>query len=141
MWQITIPSVVTPTQNKWQVMHWAQKSKLKKAWGRWLHLHALEQEVRIPRAEGKRKVVVDRYGLKECDHDNLVSPAGKLILDPMRCRQRRKVAKKMIWIEGGLGWIVDDSPAWVEFEITNTIVNAYDDQKTVITIIPCSPHE
>ncbi len=75
-----------------------------------------------------------RYSVGRPDGDNLVSPAGKLILDPMRARVKKKIGRKMHWVPGPLGLIYDDDPAHVRFDVTVMQAEHIEDQRTVIIV-------
>lgn len=117
-WTIEILGEITPTQNIWERLHWSKLHKLKKQWGEWIRIHALIQKINIPKAreDQRRRVTVMRYSPGNPDEDNPISPAGKLILDPMRRWIWRKVFGEMRKLEGSLGWIWDDDPDHVDYK-------------------------
>lgn len=134
--KIVLHGKITPTQNEWQRMHWADRARTKKDWQRWIVCEARVQAPRLVRAgvETCRTVHVVRYSVGTPDIDNLVSPAGKLILDPMRARVKKKVGRKMQWVDGPLGFIYDDDPEHVTFTVTACRVEHLNQQKTIIIV-------
>lgn len=79
--------------------HWAVRKRLAGVW----YLLILEAFGRAapPQAVDKRRVRIIVVSRKERDHSNLWLACDKLILDNLT----------------RLGWIVDDSPRWVEISI------------------------
>lgn len=93
--------LVTPSQNEWQRMHWARRSKLRDTYcllvrsrirGGYLALHRFWTE-----NPEKRTVRIVRYGLRTLDRGNLIGGC-KALVDAL-------VKEKVI---------VDDSPKWVD---------------------------
>lgn len=91
----------TPSLNRQFGQHWSKRAKLKKQWA-WM-VRAERLKITYAdwiiagewiKADGPRKVTIDRWGPRLCDHDNIVGGAKQLI-DALVSE----------------GFLVDDSPA------------------------------
>lgn len=103
-WTFVLPWA-TPSLNAIKVMHWAKLKRLK---SQWLEL-LLYKSIKIPRATGKRRITIIRFGARQLDHDNFVGGCKEVLVDNIRAsggtakRQRR-----------GVGIILDDDSSGAE---------------------------
>jgi hypothetical protein len=114
--RIVLP-MVTPSLNETQRMHWAKRRKLARAWA-WdftVWMRVLDHATWI--AAGRRRVAIERVGAKLLDKDNLVGGV-KIPVDAMN----------------RLGIIRDDSPEWLELEVTQRKAAKGEKPHTEITI-------
>jgi len=108
--------------NRKKGLHWAEQSKL---------IHALSQEVAQIIGPGptqpiqKAHITVWRYGIRECDADNLTASL-KPLLDVLQPRSQRHPY--------GLGIIAGDDPAHLTHEIFHVQCKARAEQRTVVNI-------
>lgn len=109
----------TPSLNEWQRMHWAARKKLQKRWGRMLHAKWLASGgmQMLDRAKGRRRVTIERYGMRVLDPDNLAAGC-KPVLDELRA----------------LGLLLDDTPAMLELVCRNEKRSKGDLPHTILVI-------
>ena len=103
LYPVTLEFAVEKPLSVNQRIHWAQVHKLKKEWAKFCWNGLSAQTVNALRADKrKKKVSVTVFGTRELDDDNLRMNEKVLYdaLGPKRC-----------------GFIVDDSPKWVERHI------------------------
>lgn len=111
---LTIPEP-TPSLNTWLALHWAQRQRIKANW--LTHVQAQRNNLKIPKATSKRRVVVTRFGARELDRDNAFGGA-KGLLDTLKAA----------------GLLVDDSPTWCEYEVYQVPGTKYRERRTEILI-------
>lgn len=92
-----------PSANVFLRTHWAERKKQKEVW--YLHVYTAFFYEGVTRASGKRKVKLTIFSKKERDQTNQYLAADKLILDNLK----------------RLGWIVDDSPKWMDLELIGCV--------------------
>jgi len=93
-WSITIPRAC-PSQNRHQWAHWAIIRKEKMEW--FNLIRAAEGFTNIPKATGKRKLTLERFGWKILDEMNLIGGAKGIVDNLVQ-----------------LGLLVDDKPSDLE---------------------------
>lgn len=105
----------TPSRNQFHHKHWRVEHTAKKRWGKMIAIAAMHART-LP-AIGKRRVRVDRYGMRRLDEDNFIGGL-KGILDSMR----------------ELGLLVDDNAASLELLCRQLRPEPRQKPFTVITI-------
>lgn len=101
-------------------MHWAERRKYAAA----LSAEIASLHSGIPAPMQRARVTLDRYSVAEPDHDGLVGGC-KLLIDCLLVRSDRH--------PHGLGYIVDDSQAHLEF-IARHVKARRGEQRTVVLI-------
>lgn len=102
-WHGEIPRV-PPSANVFMRMNrWKDQGKLKGEW--YLEVYAAFAPNTPEKAEGKRRVTVIVRSKNLRDDANQYLAVDKLILDNLRT----------------LGWIVDDSPKWIDLKVTGEV--------------------
>lgn len=96
IYRIEIPES-TPSLNEWERMHWAKRRREKLRWQ--VYIGAKARGCHLPKATGKRNVLIIRYGAKRLDRDNLYG-GMKGVLDAIK----------------DLGYLVDDAVEWCHLE-------------------------
>ena len=95
---IKIPFTIF-SRNKIDKMHWAQKSKLKKAYQMFIRVSMKNLKIPSSQEKDKFKLTIISKRIRKCDFDNLVGGAKQLI-DALS-------TERFIW---------DDAPAWLEIK-------------------------
>lgn len=101
-WRGEIPDC-PPSANEFERLHWRARSRLIKAW--YTEVYAAFRFGFPSKATKKRRVHVIVRSLRERDFSNQWLGVDKLIHDNLT----------------KLGWIVDDSPKWIEPSITGEV--------------------
>lgn len=114
---IVIPEA-SPSLNTFFHRHWRTEHAVKKRWA----LMLLARSRHVPKAKGKRRVVVQRIGKQALDHDNFVGGL-KGCIDSMR----------------KLGLLVDDDAAHLQLVCEQHRLPKGEDPHTVITITDIEP--
>ena len=99
MIRIFVPEA-SPSLNKYAYAHWRVQHRDKERWGDMLFYACAR--VSAPKAIGRRRVIVERYGKRALDPDNGAGGC-KIILDGLR----------------KLGMLVDDNDRFVELVFRN----------------------
>ncbi len=102
IWKAEIPKA-PPSENVFLRTHFRERKRLKEIW--YLELYTAFQESGITQATGKRSLRILVRSKKERDRANLWGPADKLICDNLK----------------RLGWIVDDSPKWIDIDVNGEV--------------------
>lgn len=136
---LRIDGEIPPTENEWQRFHWSARARLKKVWADLLYAsenRSAGQKIPKPKEGEFRRITIWRYSIGRPDDPNLMSPAGKLILDPMRLWVYRKIPAtgKMAKLEGRLGWIYDDDPIHVNCSVISERAMTKKDVRTEVRI-------
>lgn len=92
-----------PSTNVLLRTHFRKRKEWRDIW--YLHLYVAFFHTGITRAVGKRTVHITIRSVKERDKANNYTPADKLICDNLK----------------RLGWIVDDSPKWIDLEVLGEV--------------------
>lgn len=99
--EIKLPEA-TPSLNETRKWHWAREHKEKQRW-LWMVKSVLGPSViEASQAKGSRRLVLERFGVRPVDADNLAGGAKGLI-DALK----------------QLGLVRDDSPTFLELEAKN----------------------
>jgi hypothetical protein len=122
MWRIEVPKV-TLSANQLNTMHWAERSRLKQAFG-WLLLSRLNGIPKIPPPQGQRKVTIIRHGKRTLDKDNLYAGV-KMLLD---CIKEQRI-------------IIDDKPKWLDLQVLQEPCGKHEPWTSIIIEDLDSPHE
>lgn len=93
-WSLTIPRAC-PSQNKHQWAHWGKVRREKQEW--YNLIRAAEGFLDIPRATGKRKLTLERFGWGTLDEMNLIGGAKGIVDNLVQ-----------------LGLLVDDKPSMLQ---------------------------
>lgn len=110
---ITVP-IASPSLNTYSYSHWRTQRAAKSGW-----LILLTAATRsAPKATGKRRLEIHRYGKRALDIDNLIGGAKMVITDNLR----------------RLGLLCDDSPDLVEFHAENHKLQKGEQPHTVIVL-------
>lgn len=72
----------SPSLNEFSFSHWRKQHTLKKKWLAMLTSAAIA--AKATKATGKRKLTIERYGLRRLDPDNIVGGAKGCIIDNLR---------------------------------------------------------
>jgi hypothetical protein len=80
VFRLVLPEA-SPSLNTWIQTHWAVKKRHRKRWAMLLLVES--RRAGIPKASGKRRLVIERHGRKRLDADNLIGGA-KGIIDELR---------------------------------------------------------
>lgn len=113
----------TPLLNQLLRMHWTKKRKLQQS---------LSAEIArlVPAFPGRKPfdkatLTVRRYSVQECDRDGLYGGV-KILADCLLVRSERH--------PDGLGFLVDDSPAHLTWDIESVLCGKRADQRTVVSL-------
>ncbi len=111
--------MATPSLNQTQRMHWAKRKRLATQIATRIIVVACQQGIAIAehRADGKRKVTIERRGRKMLDADNAWGGC-KILIDELK----------------KFGLIVDDNAANLDLEVTQSRLGKGETPHTIITI-------
>ena len=112
IYRLEIPEA-TPSLNEWERMHWAKRRREKLRWQMFIGAEA--RKVKLPKATGKRNVLIIRIGARTLDKDNLYG-GFKPVLDALK----------------DSGYLVDDRPEFCELDGAQDVCRAR--PRTVIEI-------
>lgn len=112
MIRIVLPEA-TPSLNQLLRMHWAKRRRMAKG----AALAIRMQTLAAPVASEKRRVRIERHGKKTLDEDNAYGGC-KLVIDCLK----------------DLDLLVDDSPRWLELEVTQSRCAKGEAPQTIITL-------
>lgn len=110
---IVVP-IASPSLNQFSYSHWRTQHAAKQGW-----LVMLQLATRAaPKAAGKRRLEIHRYGKRALDIDNLIGGAKMVITDNLR----------------RLELLRDDSPDMIEFHAENHKLAKGEEPHTVIVL-------
>lgn len=105
----------TPSLNETLRMHWARRRAMATQWSFALAIGFSAADA--SKANGKRKLTIERRGRRLLDEDNLAGGC-KFVIDAVK----------------KLGYLVDDDPAWLELVVTQSTIKRADSPHTVLTL-------
>lgn len=108
----TVP-IATPSLNETHRMHWAKRAKVSDTWGLAIAL----QTRGMARATGKRRLTIERRGVRMLDKDNAYGGC-KIVIDNIK----------------RLGLIVDDNPANLDLEVRQAKLEKGERPNTVFVL-------